>query len=178
MVSCKPNLQNIKLNISIIVAKAKNNVIGKDNQLIWKLSSDLRFFKKTTTGHHIIMGRKTYESMGKPLPNRTSIVITRNQDFEIPEGHFVVYSLEEAIRLCISKNLGQVYIIGGAQIYKEAINICDEMLITEVDASPDGDVFFPEFNLSNWKKENGEIFQKDEKNEFNFEIATYKRIKQ
>ncbi|MFD2033555.1 dihydrofolate reductase [Belliella marina] len=165
------------MTISIIVAKAKNNVIGKDNQLVWRLSSDLRLFKKITTGHHIIMGRKTYESMGKPLPNRTSIVITRNKDFKIPEGHHVVNSLEEAVRLCIGKNLGQVFIIGGAQIYSEAIAICDEMLITEVDANPEGDVYFPKFNSSEWKKDAVEHFYKDEKNEYNFDFVTYKRVK-
>lgn len=165
------------MKISLIVAKAHNNVIGKDNQLVWRLQSDLKQFKKITTGHHIIMGRKTYESMGKPLPNRISIVITRNKNFEVPEGHHVVHSLEEAIRLCISKNLDQVYIIGGAQIYAESIPMCDEMLITEVDANPEGDAYFPEFSSLEWKKEQSEQFAKDENNEFNFEFITYKKVK-
>lgn len=123
------------------------------------------------------MGRKTYESMGKPLPNRVSIVITRNKSFEVPEGHHVVHSIEEAIRLCIIKDLDQVYIIGGAQIYTESIPLCDEMLITEVDTSPEGDAFFPEFSSFEWKKEQSEQFSKDENNEFNFEFITYKRVK-
>ncbi|MCH7409702.1 dihydrofolate reductase [Belliella sp. DSM 111904] len=164
------------MKISIIVAKADNNVIGKDNQLIWKLSADLKLFKKHTTGHHIIMGRKTFESMGNPLPNRTSIVITRNSDYSVPDNHHVVNSLESAIQLCIGKHLDQVYIIGGAQIYKEAISICDEMLITEVDASPDGDAFFPEFNKTEWKIVYDEYHSKDEKNENNFRFAIYERI--
>ncbi|MFN3801210.1 dihydrofolate reductase [Belliella pelovolcani] len=164
------------MKISLIVAKAKNNVIGKDNQLIWRLSSDLKLFKKHTTGHHIIMGRKTYESMGKPLPNRTSIVISRNKDFKIPEGHHLVNSLEEAIQLGISRNLDQVFIIGGAQIYKDAIQFCDEMLITEVDAEPDGDVFFPEFDSKAWKIVQSEQFSKDEKNEYDFKFVIYKRV--
>ncbi len=170
------NLQLTALKISLIVAKADNNVIGKDNQLIWRLSSDMKLFKKHTTGHHIIMGRKTYESMGRPLPNRTSIVISRNKDFEIPEGHYLVHSLEEAIQLCIGKNLDQVFIIGGAQIYKEAIDFCDEMLITEVQTNPDGDAFFPEFDQKNWKIVHTETFAKDDKNEYNFRFMTYKRI--
>lgn len=151
-------------------------MIGKDNQLIWKLSADLKLFKKHTTGHHIIMGRKTFESMGNPLPNRTSIVITRNSDYSVPDNHHVVNSLESAIQLCIGKHLDQVYIIGGAQIYKEAISICDEMLITEVDASPDGDAFFPEFNKTEWKIVYDEYHSKDEKNENNFRFAIYERI--
>ncbi len=163
------------MKISIIVAKAKNNVIGKDNQLIWKLSSDLRLFKKLTTDHHIVMGRKTYESVGKPLPNRTSVVITRNKDFKLPEGHFVFNSLEEAVQLCISKNLEQIYIIGGAEIYRQALPICDELIVTEVDASPQGDVFFPEIDPNTWKIISQEHFQKDEKNEYDFDLVIYRR---
>ncbi len=164
------------MKISIIVAKAKNNVIGKNNQLIWRLSSDLKLFKQITSGHHIIMGRKTYESVGKPLPNRISIVITRNPDFQLPEGHKVCHSLQEAIQLCIGKHLDQVYIIGGAEIYRQALPICDELLVTEVDARPEGDVFFPEINPKQWKKTASESFKKDDKNEYNFEFVTYKKV--
>ncbi|WP_373496402.1 dihydrofolate reductase [Aquiflexum sp.] len=163
------------MKISIIVAKAKNNVIGKDNQLVWKLSSDLRLFKKLTTGHHIIMGRKTYESVGKPLPNRTSIVITRNEDFKVPEGHFVFHSLEDAIKLCISKNLGQVFIIGGAEIYRQTLPICDELIVTEVDAYPQGDAYFPDIESNKWEEISREHFKKDEKNEYDFDFVIYKR---
>lgn len=169
------NKQPTILKISIIVAKAKNNVIGKDNQLIWKLSSDLRLFKKLTTGHHIVMGRKTYESVGKPLPNRTSIVITRNRDFELPEGHYVFHSLEDAIKLCISRKLEQVYIIGGAEIYLQALPICDELIVTEVDAFPQGDVFFPAIDPDQWNEISREHFPRDEKNEYDFDFVIYKR---
>lgn len=165
------------MKISIIVAKAKNNVIGKDNQLIWKLSSDLKFFKQITSGHHIIMGRKTYESVGKPLPNRTSLVITRNQDFTLPEGHHVFHSLQDAIKYCIGKHLDQVYIIGGAEIYKQAMDMADELLVTEVDAAPDGDVYFPEIKKEDWKKTSSEKHKRDERNEYNFEFVTYKKIR-
>ncbi|WP_373496308.1 dihydrofolate reductase [Aquiflexum sp.] len=163
------------MKISIIVAKAKNNVIGKDNQLIWKLSSDLRLFKKLTTGHHIIMGRKTYDSVGKPLPNRTSIVITRNRDLKLPEGHFVFHSFEDAIQLCISKKIEQLYIIGGAEIYRQALPLCDELIVTEVDAYPQGDVFFPEIDPNKWQEISRERFQRDEKNEYDFDFVIYKR---
>lgn len=165
------------MKISIIVAKAKNDVIGKDNQLIWKLSSDLKLFKKITTGHHLIMGRKTYESVGKPLPNRVSVVISRNKSFEIPSGHVVVHSLEEAIQICIGKHLDQVFIIGGAEIYTQAIKIADELLVTHVDVSPEGDAFFPVINSKKWQVISTEHFEKDENNQHNFDFVVYKRIR-
>jgi dihydrofolate reductase len=160
----------------IIVAKAKNNVIGKDNQLIWKLSDDLKKFKALTSGHHIIMGRKTFESMGKPLPNRTSIVITRNTNYEVPEGHFVVHSLQEAFDLSDQMQQESVFVIGGAEIYEQALSHCDELMITEVNTAPNGDAFFPEFSVKEWKKINEEHFEKNEKNEFDFDFVTYQKI--
>lgn len=171
MVTC----QKKPLKISIIVAVAKNHVIGRNNELIWKLSADLKFFKNTTTGHHIIMGRKTYESVGRPLPNRTSIVISRNINFTIPEGHHVVNTWEQAIQLCISKKLEKVFIIGGAEIYRVALPFADELLITEVYANPEGDVFFPKISLDEWMEVQRESYQKDEKNEFDYAFVTYKR---
>ena len=162
------------MKISIIVAKARNNVIGKDNQLVWKLSGDLQHFKKTTLGHHIIMGRKTFESMGKPLPGRTSIVITRNNDYQVPDGHYVVHSLDAALDLVRSKSLEQVYVLGGAEIFKMALPIADELIITEVDASPEGDTFFPPVDYSQWEKVSEEKYSKDEKNEFNYTFVIYK----
>lgn len=163
------------VKISIIVAKARNNVIGKDNQLVWKLSGDLRHFKRTTLGHHVIMGRKTFESMGKPLPGRTSIVITRNKDYQIPSPHHVVHSLDTALGIARSKGLGQVFILGGAEIFKMALPLTDEMIITEVDATPDGDAFFPPVDYSEWEKVSEERHPKDEKNEYDFTFVVYKR---
>lgn len=165
------------MQITLIVAKAKNNVIGKDNQLIWKLSSDLKRFKNLTSGHHILMGRKTYESLGKPLPNRTHLIITRNPDFEIPDGHFAFSSLEEAIIFCNKSGIEQLFIIGGGQIYQETINTCDVLEITEVDATPEGDTFFPEIDPTIWKEIERESFVDDEKNEYPFAFVTYKKIK-
>lgn len=164
------------MKISIIVAKANNDVIGKDNQLIWKLSSDLKLFKKITSGHHIIMGRKTYESVGKPLPNRVSVVISRNKSFEMPSGHIVVHSLEEAIQACIGRHLDQVFIIGGAEIYKQALKIADELLITQVNASPEGDAFFPSIDPEKWQVVSTEHFEKDQNNQYDFDFVIYKRI--
>lgn len=163
------------MKISIIVAKSLNNVIGKDNQLIWRLSADLQLFKSHTSGHHIIMGRKTYESIGKPLPNRTSIVISRNPDFGVPEGHFVARSLEEAIQICIGKKLDQVFIIGGAEIYRQAVPLADELLVTEVNAVLEGDVFFPEIDKDLWTVVSSNPYKKDEKNQFDFDFVVYKR---
>lgn len=163
------------MKISIIVAKAKNDVIGRDNQLVWKLSSDLKLFKKLTTGHHILMGRKTYESVGRPLPNRTSVVITRNKDFSLPEGHLVAYSLEEAIQVCIGRHLDQVFIIGGAEIYKQAMKFADELLVTQVDAYPEGDVFFPKIDPKIWQMVSSEHYEKDQNNQYSFDFVVYKR---
>ncbi|AWW33238.1 dihydrofolate reductase [Echinicola strongylocentroti] len=162
--------------LSIIVAKANNNVIGKDNQLIWRLSADLRHFKQHTTGHYIIMGRKTYESMGKPLPNRTSVVITRNNDYQVPDGHFVVHSLEKAIAIAKESGQEKVFVIGGAEIYKQSLPYVDEMIITEVNCTPEGDAFFPEFSPENWKKISEEPHTKDEKNQFDYTFVTYQKV--
>ena len=163
------------MKISIIVAKAKNNVIGKNNQLVWHLSGDLKHFKKTTAGHPIVLGRKTFESMGKPLPNRTSIVITRNKEYSVPEGHYVAHNFTDALNLAQSKDLGQVFVLGGAEIFEMSLPWVDELIITEVDASPDGDTFFPSLNYSHWEKISEEEFHQDEKNEYNYSIVIYKR---
>ena len=163
------------MKLSIIVAKARNNVIGKDNQLVWKLSGDLQHFKRTTLGHHVIMGRKTFESMGKPLPSRTSIVITRNKDYQVPSPHHVVHSLDEALKIAENKGLEQAFILGGAEIFKLALPLVHEMIITEVDASPEGDTFFPSVDYSEWEKVSEERRFKDEKNEYDYTFVIYRR---
>ena len=151
------------LKVSIIVAVAKNNVIGKDNKLPWHLPEDLKHFKKKTEGHHLIMGRKTYESMGNPLPNRTSIVITRNKNYTVPPGHYVVHNLEAALEVGKKKDLPQVFILGGAEIFKLAIPLVDEMIITEIHARPEGNTFFPEWDKSKWEIRARYDFLKDNK---------------
>jgi dihydrofolate reductase len=163
------------LKISLIVAKAQNNVIGKDNGLVWKLSDDLKHFKRTTTGQYLIMGRKTFESMGKPLPNRTSIVVTRNENYTVPEGHYVVPDLETALKVCKKLNLDKVFISGGGEIYRQCLDSVDEMIITEVHARPEGDTFFPEVDYHQWEEVSREHFEADLRNEFPFDIVTYKR---
>jgi len=163
------------LKISLIVAKAKNNVIGKDNGLVWKLSADLRHFKNTTTGHHLIMGRKTFESTEKPLPNRTSVVVTRNENYSVPEGHHAVTNLEDAINICRHKQLEKIFISGGGEIYKIALPLVEEMIVTEVDAQPEGDTYFPEVDWSDWEELSREHYEADEKNQFAFDIITFLR---
>ena len=163
------------MKYSVIVAISDNNVIGKDNALLWHLSADMRFFKEKTTGHHIIMGRKTFESMGKRLlPNRTSIVITRNKDYEMPEGGIVASSLVDALGK--AENDTEVFIIGGAQIYQMAIPFANTMYITRVHHTFDGDAFFPEYDKSQWELVSSEHHKADEKNEYDYTFEEYRRI--
>ena len=134
-------------NLSIIVAMSSNRVIGVNNTLPWHLSEDLKHFKSLTTGHTIIMGRKTYESIGRPLPNRRNIVISRNSNTSY-EGVEVVYSLEDAFS--ISTNDKEVFVIGGSNIYEQALSFVDQLYITEIKKSFIGDAFFPEINKQIW----------------------------
>ena len=162
------------MKISIIVAKSENNVIGKDNGLIWKLSSDMKLFRNLTTGHPIIMGRKTYDSIGKPLPGRLNIVITR-QKIEI-DGVVIANSLEKAIKMAEETNDKEVFVIGGGEIYKEALLIADHLYVTEVKANVQGDTFFPEIDSKIWNPSKRLFSEKDEKNDFDFEFVEYSRI--
>lgn len=160
---------------SIIVAISDNNVIGKDNALLWRLSADMRFFKEKTTGHHIIMGRKTFESLGnRLLPNRTSIVISRNANYQLPEGGILATSIENAIAKV--KDETEAFFIGGEQIYKSALPFVDTLYITRVHHTFDGDAFFPEIDKSQWKLVSSEHHKADEKNEYDYTFETYQRI--
>lgn len=156
--------------ISIVVAVAENHVIGKDNTLIWKLSDDLKNFKRITSGHSIIMGRKTFDSIGRPLPNRTNIIISRNNELKI-EGCFVVNSLEAAFRLAAnSDGNDEAFIIGGATIYEQALPFVDKVYLTKVNASPEGDAFFDASVFDSWKIISEKTFAQNEKNDHDFEI--------
>lgn len=159
------------MNIIIVVAIAANNAIGKNNQLLWKLPADLKHFKEITTGHTVIMGRKTFDSVGKPLPNRRNIVITR-QDIQI-DGCEVVNSLHDALALCIG--LPEVHIIGGAEIYKQAMPLTDVIYLTRVHQSFDADTFFPEIDEKTWKETAREDHQPDERNPIAYSFLTLKR---
>ena len=156
------------MKVSLIVAVAENNVIGKNNQLAWHLPADLKLFKNLTTGHHIIMGRKTYESIGKPLPNRTSVVITRQDNYKA-DGYIVVKSLQEAIK--ISKDDNEVFIIGGAEIFREAIPIVDRIYLTRIHHTFEGDTFFQEPDPNSWKEIKRTDFNPDEKNKYPYSFC-------
>ncbi len=160
--------------LTIIVAAGEDNAIGKDNDLIWHLSDDLKRFKKLTSGHHIIMGRKTFESFPKPLPNRTHIVITRQQDYKVPEGVIVVNNLEDA--LDAARKDKQPFIIGGGEIYKQSINLADKLELTRVHASFNGaDTFFPNVDTNIWKEVSKTTHEADKDHNYAFSFITYKR---
>nr|WP_321235730.1 dihydrofolate reductase [uncultured Psychroserpens sp.] len=164
--------QKKKSELTIIVAAGENNAIGKDNDLIWHLSDDLKRFKSLTNGHHIIMGRKTFESFPKPLPNRIHIVITRQEHYKVPDGVIVVNSMEDA--LDAARNDKQPFIIGGGEIYKQSMALADKIEITRVHHSfENADTFFPEIDTSIWKETKSEFHEKDEKHEFSFTFLTY-----
>jgi dihydrofolate reductase len=160
--------------ITLIVAMGKNREIGKENQLLWHLPKDLKHFKELTSGYPIIMGRKTYESIGKPLPNRTNIVISRKNDW-FEEGILIVGSIKEAVKFA-KKIDEEVFIIGGGNIYEQTIDLADKLEVTLVDAELGADTFFPKINEKVWQKTNEEYHQKDEKNEFDFCFQTYERV--
>ncbi len=160
-------------NLTIVVAISSNNAIGKDNQLLWHLPADLKHFKNITTGHTIIMGRKTYDSIGKPLPNRRSIVITRQKDLQI-DGVEVVNSLTDAIALCTPDE--KVFVIGGAEIYKHAILLCNQIYLTRVHKYYEADAFFPELSLKDWKEIEKIDHLPDEKNTIPYSFSTLERI--
>ncbi|WP_343535292.1 dihydrofolate reductase [Pedobacter sp.] len=158
--------------ISIVVAISENNAIGKDNQLLWHLPADLKHFKNITTGHTIIMGRKTYDSIGKPLPNRRNIIITRQNGLSI-EGVEVVNSLDEALALC--KTEAEVFVIGGAEIYKQAIAVSHRIYLTRVHQEFEADAFFPELDNEIWKEIEKVDHLPDEKNKFAYTFSTLER---
>lgn len=162
--------------LSIIVAVSENGVIGKDNQLLWKLSADLMYFKNLTTNHVVIMGRKTYESIGKPLPNRINIVISSNNSFRA-EGVEIVSSLEKAIEK--AQNLlpnNEIFIIGGGTIYKQALSVADKVYLTEVKTSIEGDTFFPKLDSETWQEISRISHKADEKNEYDYAFVFYEKV--
>lgn len=162
-----------KLGLTIIVAAAENDAIGLGNKLIWHLSDDLKRFKSLTNGHHIIMGRKTFESFPKPLPNRTHVVITRQKDYKAPDGVIIVHSLEDAIDA--SKSDSQPFIIGGGQIYKQAMVIADKIELTRVHENFDADTYFPKIDAAIWKEAANTFHKKDENHNHEFSFLTYIR---
>ncbi len=173
--------------ISLIVAVSQNQVIGKDNRLLWKIADDLKRFKSLTTGHNILMGRKTFESLGRPLPNRTNIIITRNKDYTCEHDNVHVFNtINKGIEFAKTNGETELFIIGGGQIYAQSMDIAHRIYITTVHTTIDGDTYFPEdkktFKKKNldttytWKKTGPiERFKKDERNEYDFDFQILER---
>lgn len=159
--------------LSIIVAAAENRVIGNENALVWHISADLKHFKQLTTGHTVIMGRKTFESIGKALPRRWNIVISRNPDFRV-DGCERAGSIEEALEMVEEEN--EVFVIGGGTIYKELWDRADRLYITLVHTVVEGDTFIPEIDSSKWKIVDRQDFKAGEKDDFDYSFIDYRRI--
>jgi dihydrofolate reductase len=162
-------------SIALIAAFTENRVLGKDNQLIWHLPKDMRFFKTKTMGYPVIMGRKTFESFGKPLPGRTNIIITRNPDYHA-EGTIVVLSLDDAIAEAKKHTSDTIFIAGGSEIYHMALPVADTMYLTHIHTQLDGDAFFPQFPESEWHVTEKEHSPADEKHAYSFDFVTWKRL--
>ena len=165
------------MNLSIIVAVAEKNVIGKDNALVWHLPADMKYFKETTLGHCVIMGRKNYESIPekyRPLPNRINIIISRQKNYPAP-GAIVLASIEEAVEMAKKTGEKECFIIGGAQIFKQSMHLVSKLYITKIYHSFDGDVFFPDFNTIEWKEISQIKGLVDEKNKFMHEFFLYEK---
>lgn len=162
--------------INLIVAMANNNVIGSKNDLPWYLPADLKHFKELTSGHAVIMGRNTLESilnrLGKPLPNRQNIVVSRNESYQV-EGIEVVGSIEAALEAASDE---EVFIIGGAQVYQQALPLVERIYVTQVNAKIDGDAFFPNLNPEQWREVANEPHQADDKNQFDYSFKTLDRV--
>lgn len=158
--------------LSILVAASENNAIGKDNQLLWHLPADLKYFKQLTTGHTVIMGRKTYDAIGKPLSNRRNIVITRQPDLII-SGCEVVHSLQQAIE--VSKQKQEVFIIGGAEIYHQALSLCNIIYLTRVHHQFEADAYFPKIDSAVWQLLTQEDHHRDKQNKYDYSFLVYEK---
>jgi len=160
--------------LSLIVAFDENRLIGKNNALPWHLPADLKHFKNITMGHHMIMGRKTYESIGKPLPGRVTVIVTRQKDF-VAEGCIVVNSLEQAIDHC--RNEEEIFVIGGAQIFEYAMPLANRLYITQIHHKFEGDTYFEEIDDAVWQETSREFHQADEKNNWDYTYINYSKKK-
>ncbi|MBS1811398.1 MAG: dihydrofolate reductase [Acidobacteria bacterium] len=161
--------------ISIIVAMGRNRAIGFQNTLPWRLSADLQRFKQLTMGHHMIMGRKTYESIGRPLPGRTSIIITRQSDFQA-EGCLIAHSFDAAVELARTRGEQEAFVIGGAEIYAQALPMTDRLYLTLVEVVPEADAFFPALDESEWERSEETFVAADEKNQYDSRFVLLRRV--
>ncbi len=160
--------------ISCIVAMARNRVIGLDNNIPWYLPADLKYFRKTTTGHSVIMGRNCYASIGKPLPQRTNIIVTRDPFF-ISTNCIVARSIPEALKEAHHNGETEAFIIGGGQIYEQTTDLWDRLYLTEVELDVHGDVYFPELDMSQWNLVSREDHDRDAKNEYDYSFKIFER---
>ena len=158
--------------LSLIVAMGKNRVIGAKGGIPWKLPNELQLFKRITMGHHIIMGRKTWESIGRLLPGRTTVIVTRQPGYTVP-GALIAPSLHAAI--CQCANDGEIFVVGGGELYREALPLAHKLYLTIVDASPGGDTRMPEINFAEWREVSAEQHQTDEKHAYAYRFGVYER---
>jgi dihydrofolate reductase len=162
------------MTISCIVAVAHRRVIGRDNDIPWYLPADLQYFKKVTMGHTVVMGRNCYNSIGRPLPKRTNIIVTRDP-YYISSVCPIARSIPEALEIANENGETEVFIIGGGQIYAQTVDLWDRLYLTEVDIDVEGDIFFPEIDMKQWKLLSEEHHTKDEKNEYNYVFKVFER---
>ncbi len=167
------------MKLALICAMASNGVIGRDNRLPWRLPADLRHFRRATMGHAVIMGRKTWESIGRPLPGRANIVVTRKTDYRAEGARALVYSLEAALRLAeniaAGDGAGQAFVIGGAELYRQALPLADLFHLTRIHAEVPGDVGLRGFDETEWEEISREDFSRDEQNPFDYSICLLRR---
>lgn len=160
--------------IALVLAISENRALGKDNQLLWRLPNDMKHFKKVTLGHPMVMGRKTFESIGKPLPGRTSIIISRQSDYPVPEGCLLAASLEEALQAALALD-EQVMVVGGGQIYEQALPLAEVIYLTLVHETFDGDTFFPELSANDWEVAEQEEHEADDRHPYPYTFFTFRR---
>ena len=161
------------MTISLIVAMAKNRVIGADGEIPWHLPNELKLFTSLTIGHHIVMGRKTYESIGRLLPGRTTVIVTRQRDYSVP-GAIVAHSVQDALEACRGDD--EVFVIGGADLFRETLPIANRIYLTVVDAEPAGDTLMPEFDPTSWRETSAEDFAADAEHAYAYRFSIYDRI--
>ena len=163
--------------VSFIVAVSENNAIGKDNTLPWHLPEDLKFFKRTTMGKPVMMGRKTFDSMGKPLPGRLNIVLTGNKEYTAPDGVLVYTDMNTAIERLQQENVEEGFIIGGGKVFAETMDMADRLYVTRVACTvPDANAFFPDIDHTHWKKVWEEAHEADERHKYAYTFEQYDRI--
>lgn len=163
------------MSVSLIVAMSQNRVIGRGGALPWRLSADLQRFKKLTMGHHIVMGRKTFESIGRPLAGRKMIVVTRQEDY-CADHACVAHSLPQAIEIAQAAGDEEVFITGGSEIYRQGLEVADRVYLTLVHAEVDGDAYFPEIDVDRWRLTGGSHHAADERNEFDYSFRVYETV--